>query len=545
MNRRSSGQFFCARSLIWAVLLLTLVFNFTIRWRLRDMPLERDEGEYAYAGQLILQGIPPYQLAYNMKFPGVYFAYGILMAIFGETSQGIHIGMIFITSATTVLVFLIGCELLGRSGGVMAAATFVCLSALPMAYGLASHATHFVALFVCAGTLTLLKAETKMSLFWSMTSGAAFGIAILMKQHAVFFPVLGMAWIMGRMFQPAIPSRRKLKLVSAYSAGCVIPLLMAAVGLACAGVWSRFYFWTIQYAREYVSIFPLGSVWRQFALGFQPVLESSLWVWLFGAAAVVLSLVQKKWERPVVLSGLLFLTGMLAACPGFYFRGHYFLLAAPGLALLNAAAVLAFRDVLTDISQVRWIKAAPACLFCLALAGLVAKNCEIWFRLTPCEISRRLYGASPFPESLEVAGYLKQHTSPDDTIAVLGSEPQIFFLARRHSASGYIYLYSLTEPQRLTIKMQREFTHEIETSRPKYVVWVDIMSSWFSTIIPGDPSSPVNSILNWWNDYSHNYQLVGAVDVFDEKPSEFFWDEQLTNRTNPPPCGIRVYRKRQ
>ena len=24
------------------------------------MPLERDEGEYAYAGQLILQGIPPY-----------------------------------------------------------------------------------------------------------------------------------------------------------------------------------------------------------------------------------------------------------------------------------------------------------------------------------------------------------------------------------------------------------------------------------------------------------------------------------------------------
>jgi hypothetical protein len=41
-----------------------------IRWCLRDMPLERDEGEYAYAGPLILQGIPPYQIAYNMKLPG-------------------------------------------------------------------------------------------------------------------------------------------------------------------------------------------------------------------------------------------------------------------------------------------------------------------------------------------------------------------------------------------------------------------------------------------------------------------------------------------
>ena len=41
-----------------------------VRMRLVDLPLERDEGEYAYAGQLLLQGVPPYELAYNMKFPG-------------------------------------------------------------------------------------------------------------------------------------------------------------------------------------------------------------------------------------------------------------------------------------------------------------------------------------------------------------------------------------------------------------------------------------------------------------------------------------------
>jgi len=41
-----------------AVALLTVGF---IRLRLLDLPLERDEGEYAYAGQLILQGTPPYQ----------------------------------------------------------------------------------------------------------------------------------------------------------------------------------------------------------------------------------------------------------------------------------------------------------------------------------------------------------------------------------------------------------------------------------------------------------------------------------------------------
>ena len=55
-----------------------------IRIRLLGIPLERDEGEYAYAGRLILQGVPPYALAYNMKFPGTYAAYAAIMSIFGK-----------------------------------------------------------------------------------------------------------------------------------------------------------------------------------------------------------------------------------------------------------------------------------------------------------------------------------------------------------------------------------------------------------------------------------------------------------------------------
>lgn len=121
--------------------------QFLIRWRLLGMPLERDEGEYAYAGQLLLDGIPPYQLAYNMKFPGVYFAYAALMKMFGETPQGIHFGIILVTSVSAILVFLIGCELLGAAGGLTAAAFFVCLSAVPITLGLAGHATHFIRYF--------------------------------------------------------------------------------------------------------------------------------------------------------------------------------------------------------------------------------------------------------------------------------------------------------------------------------------------------------------------------------------------------------------
>src|SRR5678816_1165849 len=79
-----------------------------VRLRVATVPLERDEGEYAYAGQLILQGIPPYQLAYNMKFPGTYYAYSLILAVFGQTPWGIHVGLMIVNAVTIVLVFAIG-----------------------------------------------------------------------------------------------------------------------------------------------------------------------------------------------------------------------------------------------------------------------------------------------------------------------------------------------------------------------------------------------------------------------------------------------------
>src|SRR5438270_6715693 len=88
--------------IVSAVLALSLF----VRFRLRDMPLERDEGEYAYAGQLMLQGVPPYKEAYNMKLPGTYAAYAVGMAIFGQTPSGVHVTVALVNAASIVLMFL-------------------------------------------------------------------------------------------------------------------------------------------------------------------------------------------------------------------------------------------------------------------------------------------------------------------------------------------------------------------------------------------------------------------------------------------------------
>src|ERR1035438_4359591 len=79
-----------SRYCCYGLLLLIILFFALIRFQLRESPLERDEGEYAYAGQLILQGIPPYQLVYSMKLPGTFAAYSVILAVFGQTPGAIH-----------------------------------------------------------------------------------------------------------------------------------------------------------------------------------------------------------------------------------------------------------------------------------------------------------------------------------------------------------------------------------------------------------------------------------------------------------------------
>src|SRR5437588_9130194 len=104
-----------------AVIVLVLVI--AIRIRLLGIPLERDEGEYAYAGQLILQGIPPYKLAYNMKFPGTYAAYALIMSIFGQTIVAIHLGLLLINVATIAMIFFVCRRLINTVAGITAAAS--------------------------------------------------------------------------------------------------------------------------------------------------------------------------------------------------------------------------------------------------------------------------------------------------------------------------------------------------------------------------------------------------------------------------------------
>ena len=270
------------------VVLAVLVLVGTVRFRMANMPLERDEGEYAYAGQLILEGIPPYKLAYNMKFPGTYAAYAVIMAVFGQTPAGIHLGVICITTLTALMLYWFCRRLLDETAGVVAATAYAILASSIKMSGLAGHATHFCALFATASLCVLWREKQKLSWGRAFVGGVLLGFATLMKQHAALFCLWGFVFLASAAWrQRDVPSARKIGCCAAFCVGALAPLGLSCLILWRAGVFERFWFWTIRYAREYISWVPIAQAMHKFFESVVDVSERSTLLWLVAASGLV------------------------------------------------------------------------------------------------------------------------------------------------------------------------------------------------------------------------------------------------------------------
>jgi len=506
----------------WALLaiLAALAFVAYVRLHFADVPLERDEGEYAYAGQLILKGIPPYELAYNMKFPGTYYAYAAILALFGQTPWGIHTGLLFVNAATVFLVFAVGRRLVGEYAGAVAAASFAIFSVDQWVLGVFAHATHFVALTVTAGLLVLLRAiesERLSTYFWS---GILLGISVLMKQHAIVYLPFAAAlvfWIERRRGGRA--GRESARKIGTMALGAILPFALVVLVLSAQGVVGRFWFWTFRYAREYVSVLPLSKALPRLGTSLTVVTKHNVELW--GLAVLgLLALWVARWElrAKILLTGLL-VASFLAMCPGFYFREHYYIPTLPAAGLLCGVAIESLRRILETRLSPRVAAALAAAVFVAAIGAYAVRAREYLFSMTPRDLSRDIYGHNPFVEAVEIGKYIRDRTDKNDRIAILGSEPEIYFYADRKAATGYIYTYALMEPQPFAGTMQAEMIREIESVHPRYLVFSWIDYSWMAE------EESDKTILNWGTAYASNcYDLVGVVDIFSKEQSNVVWD---------------------
>ena len=506
------------------LLLLVLLFAGILRYGLLAAPLERDEGEYAYAGQLILQGIPPYQDVYNMKMPGIYAAYAACLSVFGQSHIGVHLALLVVNAATIIFIFLLANQMLNRQAAVMAAASFALLSISQSVQGIFANAEHFVLLFVTGGMFLLLRGLAAGSLFRIFWAGVLFGLGFLMKQHGAAFGVLAVVYILYDAFsegdRPAYALATRLP---AFFTGILIVLGCLGLALFWSGVIDTFWFWTVDYAFAYLSQVPPALAWQRFYTVFTLITGSAplLWTWVAVGLSTLL-LANTVAARYRVFLGLLIFFSFLSICPGFYFRRHYFILLLPCASLLAGAALSGIGDLLArySTSKIQHVLLGLFMLVCLGQSLYIQG--DYLFRMNPFEISRSTYQTNPFPESLEIAHYIQKNSTPEDRIAVLGSEPQMFFYAQRRSASGYIYMYPLMEIHDFARSMQNQFIQEIEASRPKFIIFVNVRTSWLQR------RESHTDIFRWFDRYlaTGQFRLAGLATLYHDR-TVYDWGPEI------------------
>ncbi len=519
----------------YLVLALIVIVFAIVRLRMLHIPLERDEGEYAYAGQLLLQGIPPYKLAFNMKLPGTYITYALIMAAFGQTATAIHVGLLLANIATIVLLFFLTRRVLDSLAATVAAGSYALLSASPSVLGFAGHATHFVVLAALAGLLVTLRATDSERLSFFALGGFFLGLAFLMKQPGIFFVLFALVYLIKEQMGAGVKSHDLFKKLVAFSGAAALPFAFTCLWLWKAGVFSRFWFWTFTYGRLYGTMIGVRDARSILLANGGQVVGSALMIWvLAGVGLIAIWLKRGSPDKFFLPAFLLF--SFLAVCPGFYFREHYFILMLPAVAMLAGSAVSIGTEELRGRTTHKSLRFAPVALFLVAFGYTFFQQWRFWFEMDPISASRSVYGANPFPEAVQIADFLRTHTSPSEPIAVVGSEPEIFFYSHRHSATGYIYTYPLMEPQPYALTMQKEMISEIENVRPKFLVFVNVPTSWLRR----KDSEPL--ILAWTQKYvAENYRLDGFVDILGD--TQYRWEEAATNYRPVSRYNVQIFKR--
>jgi hypothetical protein len=498
---------------IAGVILLVLMAVY-VRLRLLSIPLERDEGEYAYMGQLMLQGVPPYQLAFNIKLPGTYTVYAVIMALFGQTQSGIHLGFLFVNLGNLALLYFLARRFLDEAGVLVCCASYVLLSLSAAVLGLQAHATHLVMINALGGLLLLLRAREKNQPALMFLSGLLFGLSFLCKQPGLLFTVLaGTLLLRDGWMAGAGQWRLCAARILLFTTGWAVPLALTCLALWWAGTFPRFWFWTFTYARAHTNFIPLAYVAHRLAVSAGHGFER--WLFLMAFLGWLWMLFQKGQEKFFMTT--FFLCSFLALVIGRYLAQHYFVVMLPVISLLLGAAVPGWTALLAQTRFPR-LRVIPVAIFLVICAGIIKSNAAVWFEEPPEVACADLYFSFPFVECLRVGEYIRQHSKPQDRIAVFGSEPEIFFYAQRRSVSGYIYMYDLVDPQPYASAMQNEFIHDVETAKPEFLVLVNSGTSWMNWT-GGDSAS----LFRWINNYERQgYNLIGEIEMYPDH-SEYRW----------------------
>ncbi|HEY6881350.1 MAG TPA: hypothetical protein VI299_25165 [Polyangiales bacterium] len=473
------------------------VLGTAMGWVSLSFPFGRDQGLYYYvAREWVLRDAVPYRDVLDHKTPGIYIVHALAIRLFGATMWGIRV-------LDMIAVLLTG----------LVAATFAAPRGERVPAGARGVAILAANLFFY-GSLSFW--DTSQSELWygllgvtsvmaarrfarepraQLASGAFAGAALIMKPPAIWFVLIAAVLLVLRVAEHRIAWPKRLLLAGARFAAGAAAVVVPVLGyFGVRGAWPAMVEIVVRsnalYADKERGVQSLSEAFARLGQ-VRDLFGMIVTVLLVGVACMLVYAVIRRDKalrnRYLLVSALALASVIGLAMQLKFYLLHYVVMVAPAVVI---SAVLA--SDLNRLFPPRLRAAAPgATLFALVMLFCWSRayGSQVWIdenKLTlkylRGEISREEYArffALPnlgfwWEDSEKVGLWIKEHSSPEDTIAVRGFEPEIYAVAERRYPGRFFWTTFLVSPTRGTPEMTARWNAEdratIVRERPRYVV---------------------------------------------------------------------------
>ena len=287
-------------------LVLVVILSWFLKSNYFNVPLERDEGEYAYIAQTIQDGGLPYKDAFNQKPPLIFYTYSIIFLLLGDSVHDIHLAVFIYNLITLLLVYKTTKLIFGQNQALIASFIFAVLSAERRYLCHSANTEIFMIAPLTASLFYMLKNIKQKERIYLYYSGAFAGLSVLFKQVALMsFIGLVLFYI---YYSFSTKDNKKLpKDLSAIAIAFISPLAVTAFYFYIKGGFNDFYYQVILHNLEYVKITSqlrdAGSIISHFSATFKFMLESQILWWLLSLLGACSTLLNKENNFGLTSSG--------------------------------------------------------------------------------------------------------------------------------------------------------------------------------------------------------------------------------------------------
>ncbi len=509
-----------------------------IRSNFLNVPFERDEGSYAYCGNIILDGAIPFKDIGSQRLPGVFYSYAVMVAIFGYTLKSLHIGFIILNIISAIIIFLIGRRLFNNAAAIACALCWALLSMNMGISGFTIQSEHIVALFVLSGIYFLIRYFDKKSFYLIAISGLFFSFAFEVKQTSFFLGLFAGVLLVGKQFFVKDRNFKQIILsVLIFSAAVILPVALDLFIVWKRGGWEDFNYWFFDIRKEYSSVISFDQGIEYLKMSWPGMYNNYKFIWIVSAiGSLTIFLTSVKWWVKLAVLGF-FGFGFLTVMPGNHYYGHYFLQWVPTVCISAGAFFFSIEEIIKTRFNLK-VASRYIALGILVLASFsnISALKKYYFNTNSTQLLRQVYGLNPFPESKVIADKLNTMMKPEDKLAVFGTEIQMYFYTNKISPSRFAGSGALLEfPIAKADDWQKEFINDVEKANPRFLVFFSHPISWLAN------PKVNNLIFPWFDKFSaEKYNLIGYADMYDNM-TNYVWAPNIDLVNSPPKSQYKIF----